>query len=305
MPSETIARPAARAVGLTAVAMLAFAANSILCRLALAQGLVDPASFTLVRIASGAFALWLILALKRQVRSVHGSWAGALALFVYASAFSFAYTALPAGTGALLLFGAVQVTMVATALVRGERLTLPQWFGFALALTGLAALLSPGAAAPPITGAGLMIASGAAWGAYSLLGRGAVDPLALTAGNFMRALPLAVVAMAMAAAMMLGPKVEAMGLVYAVMSGALASGLGYWIWYAALRGLSPVQGASVQLSVPVLTALVGTIALGEAVTTRLSLCSITILGGIALVIVGRPNTRHCSSVATTEDAKRT
>jgi drug/metabolite transporter (DMT)-like permease len=303
MPSETIARPAARALGLTAVAMLAFAANSILCRLALAQGLVDPASFTLVRIASGAFALWLILALKRQVRSVHGSWAGALALFVYASAFSFAYTALPAGTGALLLFGAVQVTMVATALVRGARLTLPQWFGFALALTGLAALLSPGAAAPPITGAALMIASGAAWGAYSLLGRGAVDPLASTAGNFMRALPLAVVAMA--AAMMLGPKVEAMGLVYAVMSGALASGLGYWIWYAALRGLSPVQGASVQLSVPVLTALVGTIALGEAVTTRLSLCSITILGGIALVIVARPNTRHCSSVATAEDAKRT
>ncbi|GGF05041.1 hypothetical protein GCM10011611_08110 [Aliidongia dinghuensis] len=292
-PSGTIARPAASAIGLTAVAMLAFAANSILCRLALAQGLIDPTSFTLVRIASGAFALWLILALKRQVRSVHGSWAGALALFVYAGAFSFAYIALPAGTGALLLFGAVQVTMVTTALVRGERLTLPQWFGFALALAGLTALLSPGAGAPPITGAGLMIASGVAWGAYSLLGRGTVDPLASTAGNFIRALPLA--AVAMAAAMMLGPKVEVMGFVYAVMSGAVASGLGYWIWYAALRGLSPVQGASVQLSVPVITALAGAIALGEPITTRLSLCSITILGGIALVIVTRPNARRVAA----------
>jgi drug/metabolite transporter (DMT)-like permease len=273
--------------------MLSFAANSILCRLALAQGLIDPASFTLVRIASGAVALWLILALKGQAHPVHGSWAGAFALFVYAGAFSFAYTALPAGVGALLLFGAVQVTMVAMALVRGERLSLPQWFGFALALAGLVALLSPGAAAPPITGAGLMIASGAAWGAYSLLGRNAVDPLASTAGNFIRALPLAVAAMAVG--MMLGPKVEVMGFVYAVISGAAASGLGYWIWYAALRGLAPVQGASVQLSVPVIAALAGTIALGEPVTTRLSLCSITILGGIALVLVARPNTRSIAA----------
>jgi len=291
--SETIARPAARAFGLTAVAMLGFAANSILCRLALAQGLIDPASFTLVRIASGAFALWLILALKRQACSVHGSWAGALVLFVYAGAFSFAYTALPAGVGALLLFGAVQVTMVAMALVRGERLTLSQWFGFALALTGLVALLSPGAAAPPIAGAGLMITSGAAWGAYSFLGRKAVDPLASTAGNFIRALPLAMAATA--AAMMFGLKIETTGLIYAVMSGALASGLGYWIWYAALRSLSPVEGTSVQLSVPVITALAGTIALGEAVTTRLALCSITILGGIALVIAARPNAQSIAA----------
>jgi len=291
--SETIARPAARAFGLTAVAMLGFAANSILCRLALAQGLIDPASFTLVRIASGAVALWLILALKGQAHPVHGSWAGAFALFVYAGAFSFAYTALPAGVGALLLFGAVQVTMVAMALVRGERLTLSQWFGFALALTGLVALLSPGAAAPPIAGAGLMITSGAAWGAYSFLGRKAVDPLASTAGNFIRALPLAMAATA--AAMMFGLKIETTGLIYAVMSGALASGLGYWIWYAALRSLSPVEGASVQLSVPVITALAGTIALGEAVTTRLALCSITILGGIALVIAARPNAQSIAA----------
>jgi drug/metabolite transporter (DMT)-like permease len=281
--------PAARAVGLTAAAMLAFAANSILCRLALAQGLIDPASFTVVRIASGAFVLWLILALKRQVRSVHGSWPGALALFGYAGAFSFAYAALPAGTGALLLFGAVQVTMVATALARGERLTLRKWSGFALALAGLAILLSPGAAAPPIAGAGLMIAAGVSWGAYSLLGRRAVDPLASTAGNFIRALPLAL--MAMAAEMLHGPKVEVMGLAYAALSGALASGLGYCIWFAALRCLSPIQAASVQLSVPVITALVGTIALGETVTAGLALCSITILGGIALVIATRPRAR--------------
>jgi len=277
--------PTRRAIGLTLVAMLAFAGNSVLCRLALAHGAIDPASFTLVRIASGVGVLWLILIATGKARAVRGSWAAALALFSYAAAFSFAYITLSAGAGALVLFGAVQATMVTTGLVRGEHLTPSQWLGFVIALVGLGALLIPGAAAPPLGGAGLMIAAGVAWGAYSLLGRGAADPLAATAGNFLRALPLAAILLAAALS---GLKGEPAGFVYAILSGAVASGLGYSVWYAALPGLSPAQGASVQLSVPVITALAGTITLGEAITLRLSLSSLAILGGIALVIASRP-----------------
>jgi drug/metabolite transporter (DMT)-like permease len=284
--SSPVSRP--RTIGLTIIAMLAFAANSVLCRLALAHGSIDPASFTSVRIGSGVVTLWLILAFMGRASVKHGSWHAAFALFAYAAAFSFAYISLSAGAGALLLFGAVQATMVTTGLVRGERLTGPQWFGFILAVVGLAALLVPGAAAPPIEGALLMLAAGVAWGAYSLLGRGAVDPLAATAGNFLRSLPMALILLGLT---MFGTKIEQAGLFYAIMSGAVASGLGYTIWYAALPGLSPAQGASVQLSVPVITALAGTIALGESITTRLSLSSVTILGGIALVIASRPRAK--------------
>jgi drug/metabolite transporter (DMT)-like permease len=278
--------PTPRTISLTIVAMLAFAANSVLCRLALAQGSIDPTSFTLVRVGSSVVTLWLILAFTGRASLMYGSWRAAFALFAYAAAFSFAYITLSAGAGSLLLFGAVQATMVTTGLVRGERLTAPQWFGFAVALVGLAVLLIPGVAAPPIGGALLMLAAGIAWGAYSLLGRGAVDPLAATAGNFLRALPMAAILLGLAA--MFGTKLDQSGLVYAIMSGAVASGLGYTIWYAGLPGLSQAQGASVQLSVPAITALAGTIALGEAITFRLSLSSVAILGGIALVIASRP-----------------
>ncbi|MCB1540138.1 MAG: DMT family transporter [Rhodoblastus sp.] len=278
--------PSLRTVGLTAVAMLAFAANSILCRLALAHGAIDPASFTLVRIASGVITLWLILALSGRASAVRGSWRAGLALFAYAAAFSFAYITLSAGSGALLLFGAVQATMVTTGLVRGERLAGLQWIGFVTALGGLAALLAPGVSAPPIIGACLMLCAGVAWGAYSLFGRGATDPLAATGGNFLRALPMGLVLLVIAA--IFGLKGDMSGIAYAILSGAVASGLGYSIWYAALPGLSSAQGASVQLSVPVITAVAGALMIGETITLRLALCSIAILGGIALVIGSRP-----------------
>jgi len=277
--------PTPRTICLTIVAMLAFAANSVLCRLSLAQGSIDAASFTSVRIASGVVTLWLLLCFTRRASLMHGSWRAALALFAYAAAFSFAYITLSAGAGALLLFGAVQATMVTTGFVRGERLTGPQWFGFIIALLGLAVLLVPGAAAPPIGGAALMLVAGTAWGVYSLLGRGEVNPLAATAGNFLRALPMAAILLGLTVTF--GTKLDQSGLVYAILSGAVASGLGYAIWYAALLQLSPAQGASVQLIVPVITALVGTIALGEAITIRLALSSVAILGGIALVIASR------------------
>lgn len=279
-------RPGPKAIALTAAAMTAFAANSILCRLALSHGSIDPASFTLVRIGAGVATLWLILAIRRKADRIAGTWRGAVTLFAYAAAFSWAYITLSASTGALLLFGAVQATMVATGLVRGETLTTWQWIGFVLALGGLAALLVPGASAPPVVGSLLMLAAGVAWGAYSLLGRGAADPLADTAGNFLRALPMA--ALAFAVASMIGTHQGPDGLFYAALSGAIASGLGYTIWYAALPSLSPLQGASVQLSVPVLTALAGTVTLAEGVSVRLALTSVAILGGIALVIASRP-----------------
>lgn len=269
---------------LTAVTMLAFAANSVLCRLALSQTAIDPAGFTLVRIVAGAFVLWLLANVFGKRKGVGGSWKGAAALVIYAVAFSLAYVSLPAGTGALLLFGAVQATMIATGLAKGERLSPGQWAGLAVALAGLVTLVAPGVSAPPPLGAALMALSGVAWGVYSLLGRGIADPVAATAGNFLRAAPLALIpVVAMAGRFHPDPQ----GILYAVLSGSLASGCGYILWYSVLPRLSAAQGASVQLSVPVIAALAGTALLGEAVSLRLGLASIAVLGGIALVIAGR------------------
>lgn len=282
---------AGRAALLTLLAMLAFAANSILCRLALTQTDIDPAGFTLVRIASGAASLWLIARATGHAKAGAGSWRGAAALLAYAAAFSFAYLTMTAGTGALLLFGAVQATMILVGLYRGEKLVPLQWGGLALALGGLALLLAPGLSTPDPLGALLMMAAGAAWGVYSLLGRTSRDPIATTAGNFLRAAPMAAVLALLAALAgpMLGGGVrwDQGGLVYAALSGALASGVGYSIWYAALPALTAARAASVQLSVPVITALAAVLALGERITPILALSSVAVLGGIALVILGK------------------
>jgi drug/metabolite transporter (DMT)-like permease len=269
---------------LTAVTMLAFAANSVLCRLALSQTAIDPAGFTLVRIVSGAVVLYLLANLSGKRKGIGGSWKGAAALVVYAVAFSLAYVTLPAGTGALLLFGAVQATMIATGLVKGELLSPGQWVGLAVALAGLVTLVAPGVSAPPPLGAALMALSGVGWGVYSLLGRGTADPVAATAGNFLRAVPLALIPVVVMAGR-LNP--DPQGILYAVLSGSLASGCGYILWYSVLPKLSAAQGASVQLSVPVIAALAGTALMGEALTFRLGIASVAVLGGIALVIAGR------------------
>lgn len=269
---------------LTALTMMAFAANSILCRLALSTTAIDPASFTLVRIASGALGMGAVAVLRGRGLRPGGTWRGAAALLGYAAAFSFAYTTLPAGTGALLLFGAVQATMIVAGLIRGERLGWAQWSGLVLALGGLAVLVAPGVSAPPLLGAVLMVLSGVSWGCYSLLGRSGGDPTLATAGNFLRAVPMAV---AVALVFSAGLSVDAMGVMYGVVSGAVASGLGYGLWYAVLPSLSAARGASVQLSVPVITALVAVALLGESVSLRLILASVAVLGGIALVITGR------------------
>ena len=275
--------PTSQTLALTAVAMLAFAGNSLLCRLALQHSGIDPASFTSVRLTSGAVVLWALVRWRGQRPA--GDWGSAAALFVYAAAFSYAYLSLSAGTGALLLFGAVQATMLGWGLWRGQRLGWGQTAGLMLALGGLVALLLPGLTAPPAVGALLMLAAGVAWGVYSLRGRGAGDPTAVTAGNFVRASALAV---PLALAALPWARVDVAGLLWALCSGAVTSGLGYAIWYTALKGLQPTSSASVQLSVPVLTALGGVALLSEPLTLRLALCSAAILGGIACVIAGQP-----------------
>ncbi len=270
-----------RLVFLTALALLAFAGNSLLCRAALQHTPIDAASFTTIRMVSGALTLWLLVQLTRREASGRGSWPSALALFAYAAAFSFAYVSLPAGTGALLLFGSVQTGMIGWGLVKGEQFSPVQWLGLALALAGLVGLLLPGLSAPPLGAALLMITAGLAWAVYSLRGRGAGDPLRVTAGNFLRTVP---VALGMSLLFMGSAQVDTAGAFYAIASGALTSGIGYAIWYAALPHLKATSAATLQLSVPVIAAVGGILWLGEAPTLRLLLASLAILGGIALVI---------------------
>jgi drug/metabolite transporter (DMT)-like permease len=270
-----------RIIGLTSLAMMAFAANSLLCRQALKHTGIDPASFTAIRLISGALMLWLVVQLKRDTHAGTGNWLSAFMLFVYAAGFSFAYVSLPAATGALLLFGAVQVTMIGHGIWSGERLHGLQILGLALAFGGLVGLLLPGLSAPPLIGSLLMLAAGIAWGIYSLRGKGAGDATRVTAGNFLRAVPITIL---LTLLMLSELSVDTAGLGYAIASGALASGLGYAIWYTALPALKNTSAASVQLSVPVIAAIGGIILLGEPMSLRLMVTSIAILGGIALVI---------------------
>ncbi|KAF7963901.1 hypothetical protein AWV80_04465 [Cupriavidus sp. UYMU48A] len=266
--------------------MLAFAGNSILCRLALKGTAIDAATFTLARVGSAAAALWLIQLVRHgpRGRARGGNWPSALALFAYAAAFSFAYLHLSAGTGALLLFGTVQATMTGYGLYIGERLRAWQWLGLALALGGLAWLVAPGLAAPPPGSSLLMAAAGIAWGIYSLRGRGSADAIATTAGNFARAV---VPTLALALLMHAQRRLDGAGLAWALVSGALTSGLGYVVWYAVVPQLRAATAATVQLSVPVIAAAGGLALLGETMSQRLAVSAAAVLGGIALVIAGK------------------
>lgn len=275
---------AARIIVLTTLAMLAFAGNSLLCRLALQDTAIDAASFTSIRLVSGAMVLCLIVAVRRNLPAGKGNWPSALALFAYAAGFSFAYISLPAATGALLLFGAVQATMIGFGLYAGERLQSAQWLGLVLALAGLVGLLLPGLSAPPLAGSLLMLGAGVAWGIYSLRGKGAGDPTRVTSGNFLRSIPLALV---MSLLLPDQAVFDSAGFWYAVASGALASGMGYAIWYRVLPALKATNAATLQLSVPVIAAVGGVLLLGEPITPRLLLASVAILGGIALVILAK------------------
>jgi drug/metabolite transporter (DMT)-like permease len=281
--------------------MIAFAGNSLLCRLALKQTSIDAASFTFIRIISGAIALCLIkpigttLSRRSSAGADHfspvggGNWTSAFALFAYAAGFSFAYVSLSAGTGALILFGAVQATMMLWGLRQGERFGAIQIIGLVVALLGLVVLVFPGLSAPPLTGVLLMFTSGVAWGIYSLRGKGVIDPIAATTGNFLRAVPFALVS---SIASIAWARVDHVGMGCAVLSGAITSGFGYVIWYRALSGLKAASAATVQLSVPVLAATGGILILGEPITLRYLFAAVAVLGGIALVVLEKQPCRH-------------
>jgi len=277
-----------RLIFLIVLTMSAFAGNSVLCRLALTKTGIDAASFTALRLLSGAVVLWALAAFQRKGHAGRGNWLSAFALFAYAAGFSFAYLSLTTATGALLLFGAVQATMIGHGLWQGERLSVRQLTGLLLALGGLVGLLLPGLTAPPPGGALLMLGAGVAWGIYSLRGRGGGDPTRVTAGNFGRALWFA----ALLGVMTLtdrAPMLDAAGVGYAIASGAVASGIGYALWYSVLPALKSTSAATVQLSVPVLAALGGVLFLGEFLSVRLLLASLGILGGITLVLLNNPD----------------
>lgn len=272
----------------TSFALVAFAANSLFNRMAFAEDSIDAASFSIIRLASGAVALGLIVKFSRRQppSKSGGSWLSAAMLFLYTVAFSFAYVTLSVGTGALILFAAVQLTMILPALWQGEHLRIRGWLGLLLAFLGLTYLLMPGLSSPSLMGSTLMATAGIAWGIYSLRGRGTLNPLADTAGNFTRTLPFAA---ALGLFALQGGQVSAAGVSLAVLSGALASGVGYTVWYAALKGLTTTQAASIQLMVPVLASLAGIVFLSEALSVRLVLSTAVILGGVGLAVTGHMN----------------
>jgi drug/metabolite transporter (DMT)-like permease len=274
---------------LTLLALIAFAANSVFCRLALAEPIIDPASYTAVRLITGAIALWIIVVFHRD-RSFGksgGSWLSAAMLFLYAVTFSFAYISLSAGTGALILFAAVQITMVAVGLYTGERPEVLEWLGLFIAIAGLIYLVSPGITAPSAAGSLLMATAGIAWGLYSLRGRGASDPVAVTADNFLRTVPLAIgLIWLWLSTLTIAP----MGFLWAALSGSITSGVGYVLWYAALPRLTATRAATVQLAVPVLAALAGVVVLSEAISLRLVISAVVILGGVGLAVSRRKPT---------------
>lgn len=287
---STTSASRASAISITALALCCFALNSLLARAALRGAEIDPASYTAIRLASGALVLALIVAMRNMPSAERrsGSWLSAGALFLYAAPFSFAYVALPTGSGALILFGVVQITMIASGMTRGHWPTMLEWTGLVVAFTGLAWLTLPGLAAPDPMSALLMSVAGVAWGVYSVRGRGAVNPLAATADNFARTLVLVAVMMLVAISR---AHATLDGELFACASGAIASGIGYSIWYAALRYLTPARAGIVQLSVPVLAAIAGVIILDEAMTSRLVVAGIAIVGGIAIAMVGRRDSR--------------
>jgi drug/metabolite transporter (DMT)-like permease len=294
--------PTGRTAGFTTAALVAFAANSWLCRFALRGGDIDPTCFTALRLASGAAILWPLARALEPKGARGGSWPAGVALFVYALAFSLAYVALDTGVGALLLFGAVQATMIGAALRQGERLGWRQWFGLFAALGGLGWLAAPGFGAPPavlaqastsaLAGTLFMGTAGIAWGVYSLLGRGRPHPFATTSGNFLRAAPLAIAALGVATLVSPGGHATTKGVLLAVASGAVTSGIGYVVWHAALRDLAASTAGLVQLAVPALAAAGGVVLLGERPTPRLALAAALILGGVALAVARRTGTPH-------------
>lgn len=268
---------------ITTLVMIAFAANSVLGRLGLIGTDIGAGSFALIRVISGAAVLLLICTL--QSKRVTGTWAGGIALLAYAAFFSYAYIALSAGMGAIILFALVQLTMLGWGLFQGERLSTLQWAGFVVAIAALVWLVSPSIEAPPLLATAAMAIAGMGWGAYSLLGRGVSDPTAATAGNFLRASALGLPILALAISFAPEPLPPTYGILIAVVSGAVTSGLGYVIWYSVVKQLSASRAGIAQLSVPAIAAIGGVLFLSEPITLRFALSTLAILGGVGLAVL--------------------
>ncbi len=270
----------------TILALIAFAANSVLCRLALGEKTIDPASFTSIRLLSGAIVLLLILQFNRKKKSssTKGSWTASIMLFLYAAAFSFAYITLDTGTGALILFAAVQITMILVSLISGNKLHATEWIGLTIAFFGFVYLVLPGIRTPSLAGFSLMTIAGIGWGIYTIKGQGSVNPLSDTAYNFSRSILLVLILFVIAFHF---THVSSKGILLAMFSGGITSGIGYTIWYMALGGLSITQAAVVQLFVPVIAALGGVVFVSEKISLRFVLAALLILGGILMVVLGK------------------
>jgi drug/metabolite transporter (DMT)-like permease len=271
---------------LTVLALIAFAANSVLCRLALGNGFIDASSFTVIRLLSGSIALFIILSIKGNNKGVlsKGSWTASFMLFLYAITFSYAYLSVDTGTGALILFGTVQITMILLSLISGTRLHISEWSGVIIAFTGFIYLILPSITTPSINGFIMMIVSGISWGIYTLRGRSSKNPFMDTTYNFLRTIPFVVL---LAFLTMKNISYSSEGVILALLSGTITSGVGYTIWYIALRGLSSTQAAVIQLAVPVIAAIGGVVFMSEIITFRLIISTSIVLGGILMVVLGK------------------
>jgi len=269
----------------TCVALFAFAGNSVLCRLALGDAVIDAPSFTAIRLLSGIVVLVTLLTVTTDKKKpvTKGSWLAAIFLFVYAITFSFAYISLDTGVGALILFGTVQLTMILASVALGSKLHLTEWLGVSIAFSGFVYLIIPNLTTPSFSGFILMVISGIAWGGYTLKGRGSINPISDTAYNFIRTIPFVIVLLILC---LRNAHISSFGITLAILSGAIASGIGYAVWYIALRNLSIIQAAVVQLLVPIIAAIGGILFINEIISLRLVFSSIMVLGGILLVIIG-------------------
>lgn len=275
-----------KTITLTCLALIALSANSVLCRLALENDAIDASSFTVLRLLSGAIVLLIIISTTRNtaVTSSRGSWSASFMLFLYAITFSYAYISLDTGTGALILFGSVHITMILLSHISGTRLHITEWFGVIIAFAGFIYLILPGITTPSFIGFLLMTVAGIAWGIYTLKGHGSKSPLMDTAYNFFRTIPFVVL---LAISTFNNINYTSEGILLALLSGGITSGIGYTIWYIVLGGLSSTQAAALQLTIPVIAAIGGVIFVSEAITFRLIISATMVLGGILIVVLGK------------------
>lgn len=276
---------------LTALALIAFAANSVLCKYALGNNAIDAFSFTNIRLLSGAIVLFLLLKINKNnsQASSKGSWISSAMLFIYALCFSYAYRTLDTGTGALILFGAVQITIILQSIISGNKLRLFEWIGILISFFGFIYLISPGVTAPSLIGFILMTISGVAWGIYTVKGQTSKNPLADTTYNFIKTLPFLIITYLIA---MNNSYYSLQGILLAIVSGGITSGIGYTIWYMAIRKLTPVQTAVVQLLVPLIAAFGGVLFISEIISIRLVISSVLILGGVLIITVSKNSLRN-------------